>query len=1072
MPTSGTGTGGAGTGGSGTGGAGTGGSGGGKVLGFADALLENGVIKLGFGYLNDVTSHYFESLNQSLNLTKAALEQQNKIYIANMELASKVLQNSLNVAVDGFSKSANEIASQSLKYRISEAKANIEAEKKKYILEKTFMTERMKAQGAMVSSFSDMINNYATNSFGLIQGLFDAQPGSGIKSIMEKIGQLGQDAGKILSGMAGIAGGGVSLGAQVGNESAKLFNTALKKNVSYSLEVMQYEKLKAEMIADHIEAAINSASDILEKYSDLYSNVLETVSKADTESHIQAVQMGWVGELGEYAEMFTEHMINTTRDLAQDFGKSTEELIAMQKAYIDESTRNVILSKEDYQSMLGIGRGFGLNDNETAQLFGSMNVFNTSAEHGESMLTNMYKSITKMGLSAGKFGKDLVNNLQKAQKYNFKGGLENMMKITQWAQQTRFNLDAATGFSDRLLNGTISEALEASAKLQVLGGAAAMYSDPIAMLYEAGADIGSLAKRQAAMFNDLQGTFNAKTGETEFSWYENYMIKQRAQAAGITEEDAKNMIRQRHKQSVINKELRGSGLSEEQKVAVSNAALYNTKTKQWEVTDVQGNKHTLDDVMADTNLIKSLMPDNKDDAMLKIAQDSLGFAEKQTRLQAYIASKFGASNYADIVDVSNQNLREEKKFYDDNSVETHINRMLENERHAEADAYIEQLDAHRNNMQGIENLFYKFMDFVHGYANGRYFEEELGNIYNTLSHAGPLEEPTRESGESEESFNRRMAEYEKRKGMGAFERYTYDVDKNMYQQALNDKLGTSLFDDLFYLRDENKRDWGLYAQYEEEGGTVNGISILPTRTIIGTDVRGAAKAIGTDVRDFAARSGTLTAIENIDVITEPILKEIKDLTFMKATGTIAIELAKKVTIMGIEGLSGLFDSIGDYIRGLRHPNSSSSGPTAQNNIIPASESTNGPVQPQNVNYDNYAENIHSDQANQPLTSNGYANVQYLAIADEVLSTPLSNEIGDLANSIERLNTSIERMQIGQTPLTIDNDVHISGSGLTLENVQQAVLASLNDSTFTAKLTKGLSVVSSDSYQFNGHSSIT
>ena len=475
--------------------------------------------------------------------------------------------------------------------------------------------------------------------------------------IINTLGSTAQSIGSALGSVGTVIGAALKIAASV-----KTYGN--KKDIMKSEIAIEQIKLENEMYQKSFDIVTEQVG-LMEGYVEPFRQFVQSIDtfagKFDTATHVFAATIGYNGAKGrEFADYYRKAAIS----VAETFGASAEEIQKLQEVYMSASSRAVNLSINDMLGTMSVSRLFGMSPTESAQLFGGMNVFNTSISDGSDMMNHMYKTITKMGLSTSKFGKDLVQNLKLAEKYNFKGGLENMMKMTKWAQQTRFNLNSATSFADKLVNGSLSEVLESSAKLQVLGGAAAVYSDPLGMMYDAGADVGDMAKRMAAMFSDITGTFNKETGETEFDWYENRMIGARAQALGMDAGEARNIIRQNQKQGVINRELSGLGLSEDDMLALGNKATYNRREKRWEVTDIHGKTHDIKEYGNGSNLnINDLLPENNDEAMLEIAKKSLGVEEEMKAQQAVIMTTLSDKQFGDYAKNIRDRMAEQERIY-------------------------------------------------------------------------------------------------------------------------------------------------------------------------------------------------------------------------------------------------------------------------------------------------------------------------------------------------------------------------------------------------------------------------
>lgn len=642
---------------------------------------------------NGIINTVYEIKKELIDLSKQMAAKQAQIVSAKLDLINKTVETYMGSMTGGLTANANRVINQQAKKMLELARTRVHEEYAINYAKQAIGVAKLKVDTNIAKSIS-MINQTLidtgiklvgsaaetiVNSKGgtyLMEVASKYATGSAVGELIEYFngGELAQDIGSVV---------GTMFGGSISNEIA----TILKENIPLAIGIgtgflqsmnsmlfnfqRQEMQIRVEMAELNLEVT-KQAQEIAEKYIqsmenlvkpwiDIVDKMQEAAEKFDTGIRRYIVTTGYIGAQGD---TYVKSQLGMAEHIALTFGKNYEDMMRLTSSYQQAAGgRQVNMSQAAYDTQFSTGRLFGMEDGEVANLYGGMNIFNTSIESAGDRMEKMYKTITKMGLSTAKFGKDLTENLKKAQKYNFKGGVENMMKLTKWAQQTRFNLDAATGFSDKLLGGTLANAIEASAKLQVLGGAAAIYSDPLGMIYDAGADVGALAKRQASMFSDLSGTFNSKTGETDFSWYENYMIKQRAAAAGMSEEDAKNMIRQSNKQGVIDKVLKGYNIDSDTKTAIGNRATYNQRNGQWEVTDIRGETHNIKEYASGLRSINDLLPENNDEAMLKIAEKSLGFEEQQTNFQKAIMLRFASAEYDKIVDESRMNLQSFQDLY-------------------------------------------------------------------------------------------------------------------------------------------------------------------------------------------------------------------------------------------------------------------------------------------------------------------------------------------------------------------------------------------------------------------------
>ena len=291
-----------------------------------------------------------------------------------------------------------------------------------------------------------------------------------------------------------------------------------------------------------------------------------------------------------------------------------EDIAKLQQTYIETTGRNKLFSRRDNRSITALGEYLG-DDGLAANYTAEMEIFNAGVAGSVDMLDKVLQDVNRIGLNGRKYTKTLVDSLKLAQKYNFKGGTENLMKMAKWAENTRFNMNSLGGMLDKISEGGLEGIITQGAQFQVLGGQAAMNADPFAMMFERYADPEAFAKRMQDMTKGY-GSLDRITGETTFSGTEQMLMEQLAKIQGRSVEDVMNEVRARNKREVVSKQLNGN-FDEDEQSYISNVATYNKKTRQFEVK-VQGkngqyeNKEVSQLTKED---LENLMPEKHDERM-------------------------------------------------------------------------------------------------------------------------------------------------------------------------------------------------------------------------------------------------------------------------------------------------------------------------------------------------------------------------------------------------------------------------------------------------------------------------
>lgn len=505
--------------------------------------------------------------------------------------------------------------------------------------------------------------------------------GAEIKRNSKLVKEVGSIVGDGLKSAAYalVAGGAtvpVALAVYGIGEITKLATNAISKSMDFKVEEIeevnhQFDALTG-ILSDLIPTGFNLVSSL-----DDYAKQLVNFSLDNDDVYKEfGMITGFTGDrYGSYARKMTEELAK--------YGIEQKQTLQMFNSYTDETGRRLLLNVQDYANINGVGRGFGIGDSEAAKILGHISKFNLSISTGANMMTSIWKQINKFGLSSTKYAKELDKNLKLAERHEFKGGIKGMMELTKWAQQVKFNIDNAASFADKLQDGGLSENLETSARLQVLGGAAAIYSDPLGMMFDAWNDVGSLAERQAKMFSDITGTFDKETGQIRFGQTENMRMKQIANVLGMSFEDAKNMVREQRKQEMVSDVLKdlnknktmGKRLDEDDMIAIANNAVWNDG--KWEVKTKNGNMNLADVAnLTDAQREELLMPENEKDALSDISKDTMSIRKMMENEKRGVMGRLENEKHTEVVNFAQRTLKSQIDFLNSQELSNQLTESL------------------------------------------------------------------------------------------------------------------------------------------------------------------------------------------------------------------------------------------------------------------------------------------------------------------------------------------------------------------------------------------------------------
>ena len=370
-----------------------------------------------------------------------------------------------------------------------------------------------------------------------------------------------------------------------------------------------------------IDANINAAETIDKTWLKLAQHIEQFLDKADVATNNTSLSMGYTNK-GQM-QSFQKVLMKQARDVATQYGKKLEDVTNAQNAYIEATGRNKTLGEHDYGQLFGLGKYLG-DDNLAAQYGSEMEIFNHGIEDGVDLLDDVLQDVNRIGLNGRKYTKDLVNNMKLATKYNFKGGTKELMEMAKWAQQTRFNLSSLNSMIDKVQEGGIEGVITQSAGFQVLGGNAAINSDPLGMLYDAWGDPQAYAKRMQDMTKGF-GRFDAKTGETKFNINESMQIAQMAKLQGRSAEELRQEIMQRNKSEQVGRQLSSyQNFDDEQKALISNKAEY--KDGRWVVKMKNGGPKDVSQ-LSESDL-DELMPTDHNERMEDYMKELIPLVER------------------------------------------------------------------------------------------------------------------------------------------------------------------------------------------------------------------------------------------------------------------------------------------------------------------------------------------------------------------------------------------------------------------------------------------------------------
>lgn len=231
---------------------------------------------------------------------------------------------------------------------------------------------------------------------------------------------------------------------------------------------------------------------------------------------------------------------NRKMQLSRSYGISNEEMMRLQMGMMTGLQRNVRIDQ--------VGTATPENPNfdssienlvAASQVFGADNVAKIVAGYdklGISMKTaakatgKLYKEAGEYGINLQKYTENFTSNLQMAQTYNFRNGINGLKEMARKATEIRQDMRQIANFADKVNN--VEGAVQAASQLQVLGGSFAAMANPLTMLNKSLTDINGLQDMAIGM-TEGAATYNSVTHEIEMDPVTRQIMKRAAESMGM-----------------------------------------------------------------------------------------------------------------------------------------------------------------------------------------------------------------------------------------------------------------------------------------------------------------------------------------------------------------------------------------------------------------------------------------------------------------------------------------------------------------------------------------------------------
>lgn len=318
---------------------------------------------------------------------------------------------------------------------------------------------------------------------------------------------------------------------------------------------------------------------------------------------------------------YRSNLLKISKDTERLYGISAEGLVKIQQGYAETTGRAIKLNETQFKDASALQKIMGEGD--STQYLADIEGLGIATEDASNKIAQIMNNSAKQGVTASKASKTFAKNLKLAENYTFKDGVDGLARMTIYSEQMKVNMQSIAQLADKI--STPEGAIDAAAKLQVLGGEFAQLANPLSMMYEGLNDMEGLTDRIVKMTAG-KGKFNIKTGQVDIGSMDKTFLKRAGEALGISGSEMIQMAQAQVKRNAIAQQM-GNGVTDEDfKNLVQTVAQYNKKTGKFEIVDDKG--VTVDVAkLTNADAARFYLPKNQEQDIHQIAMNTQGMAD-------------------------------------------------------------------------------------------------------------------------------------------------------------------------------------------------------------------------------------------------------------------------------------------------------------------------------------------------------------------------------------------------------------------------------------------------------------
>lgn len=329
---------------------------------------------------------------------------------------------------------------------------------------------------------------------------------------------------------------------------------------------------------------VGTTEEELKKYTQLGTEIRLNLEQINALASQLNTQFGQTRErIGEI-----EGTLRTVEPYFNSLGATANEAAKIISEVSLNSRKNVIASSDSLKELLETSKVLGQSPEE---FIGPLTDVGIQFGQVQENLKGSIDYVRSIGMNTQQIMKDVVNNSEMMNRYNFEGGVMGLTKMAAQSAMLRVNMNATAGLAEKVFDP--EGAIEVASAMQRLGISMGTLSDPFALMDASINDPAGLQKsiaEAAATFTK----FDEKTKSFKIDPGGIRQLRELAKETGVTYENLTKMGLAAANSGEIMKQLSFAGsLSEDDKMYVASLAEMSDGGEYTiEVKNEEGKKET------------------------------------------------------------------------------------------------------------------------------------------------------------------------------------------------------------------------------------------------------------------------------------------------------------------------------------------------------------------------------------------------------------------------------------------------------------------------------------------------